>query len=219
MHLKKSESDSLQYEAMKTQELSPEKSPLNQLALKLTALNPTNNTKTNQFQVSTAYQPPIRVNQIIKLTKNCYLKHWDTETKSQNKLDCYQALKRDYTLAEYRSTVRDTKQRQILTKYRLSDHSLAIEKGRHRQTWLPKEERLCGHCETGEVETEMHFLTHCEKYKNTRDIFFPKFCDLVPEFPKMCDTQKLSILLGEDKHTARLAGQYVETCHSLRDKP
>ncbi|MGH0192693.1 UNVERIFIED_CONTAM: hypothetical protein FKN15_021413 [Acipenser sinensis] len=148
-------------------------------------LNPTNNTKTNQLQVSTAYQPPIRVNQIIKLTRNCYLKHWDTKTKSQNKLDCYRALKRDYTLAEYLSTVRDTKQRQILTKYRLSDHSLAIEKGRHRQTWLPKEERLCGHCETGEVETEMHFLLQCNKYSEKRQTYFRKFANSLPNFQNM----------------------------------
>ena len=31
-------------------------------------------------------------------------------------------------------SVRDTKQRQILTKYRLSDHQLAIETGRHKKT-------------------------------------------------------------------------------------
>ena len=27
--------------------------------------------------------------------------------------------------------------------YRLSDHSLAIETGRHKKTWLPKEEAVC----------------------------------------------------------------------------
>jgi hypothetical protein len=50
-----------------------------------------------------------------------------------------------------------------MTKYRLK-HSLAIEKGRHRKTWLPVEERLCNHCTTAEPETELPFLTKCKKY-------------------------------------------------------
>ena len=28
----------------------------------------------------------------------------------------------------------------------------------HKQTWLPREERLCSHCDT-EIQTELHFLT------------------------------------------------------------
>jgi hypothetical protein len=46
-------------------------------------------------------------------------------------------------------------------KYRLSEHSLAIEKSRRRQTWLSREDRLCAHCPQNEVETELHFLTSC----------------------------------------------------------
>lgn len=29
---------------------------------------------------------------------------------------------------------------------RLSEHNLAVERGHHRQTWLPWEKRLCTHC-------------------------------------------------------------------------
>ena len=138
--------------AFQTQELSPEKYPLSQLVLKLSrlTLTPTN---TNQLQISTASQLPIRVNQIIKHIKNSYLDHWDKETQSQNKLNCYRALNREYTEAEYLFSVRDTKQRRILTKYRLSDHTLAIERGRYKKSWLAKEEGICGPCKTGEVET------------------------------------------------------------------
>ena len=45
------------------------------------------------------------------------------------------------------------------TKYRLSEHSLDIEKARHRKTWLRVEERLWNHFTTGEPESELHFLT------------------------------------------------------------
>ena len=42
-----------------------------------------------------------------------------------------------------------------LTRYILSEHSLAIEKGHHRQTWLPREDRLCSHCTHNQRETEL----------------------------------------------------------------
>jgi hypothetical protein len=67
------------------------------------------------------------------------------------------ALNREYTVAEYLTTVTDSNLRTSLTMYRLSEHSLAIEKGCRRQTWLSKD-RLCAHCPQNEVETELHFL-------------------------------------------------------------
>ena len=70
---------------------------------------------------------------------------------------------------EYLTTVSDTKLRKALTMYRLSEHSLAIEKGRRRQTWLSREDRLCAHCPQNEVETEIHFLTSCPMYDHIRD--------------------------------------------------
>ncbi len=56
---------------------------------------------------------------------------------------CILHLKRDYKPAEYLSCVKDHKLRKTLTKYRLSDHCLAIERGRHRQRWQPQEQTLC----------------------------------------------------------------------------
>ena len=41
------------------------------------------------------------------------------------------ALNREYTMEEYLTTVTDTNLRNALTMYRLSEHSLAIEKDRH----------------------------------------------------------------------------------------
>ena len=50
------------------------------------------------------------------------------------------ALNREYTEAEYMTTVTDPTLRKALTMYRLNEHSLAIEKGHLRQTWLTREE-------------------------------------------------------------------------------
>ena len=170
-HLKASPPETLHYKALSTQELNPEKSPLCQLVLRLTAPP---QTYSDQSLPNTDLKTPIRVNQIMTKCKETYLEHWTDKTKSQSRLDCYLALKTKYTFAKYLSTVRDRNQRQILTKYRLSDHKLAIEKGRLKKTWKPKENRLCDHCSADEVETEMHFLLHCEQSHEIRNHYFSK---------------------------------------------
>ena len=171
MHLKPSPRTSLQFQALRSQELNPEKSPLCQLVQRLTT-SPTPNNPNSL--TSPASQTPIRVNQIIQQRWNTYLEPWRTQTQSQTKLNCFLDLKQEYRLAGYLLTVRDMKQRRILTKYRLSDHSLALETGRLRQSWLPREDRVCGHCRTGEVETEVHFLLNCPRYEPIRTQYFNK---------------------------------------------
>ncbi len=184
-----------------------------QLVLRLTNLT----NSTNQSQTSTASQPNIKINQIIKQSKNTYLEHWDQETKTQSKLQLYRTIKSNYELEDYLQSVRDTKQRRILTKYRLSEHRLAIETGRHRKSWLPREQRVCVHCETGEIETETHFLLHCHKYISIRNLYFNKLTNLIKNFTVISETEQIKILLGEGQ-TAALAARYVCMCHSLRDR-
>ena len=55
-------------------------------------------------------------------------------------------------MADYLTTVTDRTLRKTLTRYRLSEHSLVIETGRHRQTWLPREDSLA-------IETGRHRQT------------------------------------------------------------
>ena len=212
-HLKSSPPDTLHSKAIQTQELSPEKSPLCQLVLRLTGPSQTHS---DQAHTSPASQTPIRVNPIIRQCKETYLEHWKEETKSQSRLECYLALNRDYQLAEYLSTVRDRKQRQILTRYRLSDHQLAIETGRYKKSWQPKENRTCGQCLTGEVETERHFLLQCKTFEETRNIYFNKFTSVIPGFKELNELSKLKLVLGE-RDRAYLSAQYVSACHNLRD--
>ena len=139
------------------------------------------------------------------------------EQPNQSKLECYLKLKRNYELAEYRYTVKDTKQRQIFTKYRLSDHSLAIETGRYNKSWLPRDQRICGHCMTAEVETEMHFLHHCNKFKKERTKFFKKLSTIISDFDSLNSSDKMSITLGEGQ-TAPLAAQFIKACQDAKDR-
>ena len=56
----------------------------------------------------------------------------------------------------------------FFTKFRISDHSLEIEKGRYNKTAC--EERLCKNC--GVIEDEAHFILKCKVNQNLRESLF-----------------------------------------------
>ena len=92
IHLKNSDPNSYQFKALQCQEMSKEKSPLPQLVLTLCSIP---NSVLPQDQ---SEDKPIRVNQIIKHQKQTYITNWNTQTKTQSKMQCYLALKREYRL-------------------------------------------------------------------------------------------------------------------------
>ncbi len=96
-------------------------------------------------------------------------------------------IKSDYKLAPYLSIIKDHRQRKLLTKYSLSEHSLCVETGRHKQSWRARELRLCSHC----TDDELHFLTECSKYKHIRDAYFKQIALVSPEFQQTSNTEKL----------------------------
>ena len=132
LHLKQSDPHSFQHKALQSQEMN--RSPLTQLVLRLCpqAGSPSAQPQDQSENIS------IRLNQIIKHQKQTYLTHWNTKTHTQSKMQCYLALNRQYSVAPYLTTVTDVRHRVMLTKYRLSAHSLAIETGRHKRSCCPK---------------------------------------------------------------------------------
>ncbi len=119
--------------------------------------------------------------------------------------------------SQYLTQIKHPQKRQTLTKYGLSDHKLAIETGRYKREWLERAKRICVHCETGEVETETHFLINCPKYKEIREELFPKFKEKIPDLLTLQQDKIIQIFLGEDSSTVALAGEYVCAGHNLRN--
>ncbi len=195
-HLRCSDPSSYQTEALQWQEQNLQKSALLQLVL---TLHP------NQHNT-------IRPNHITQLQKHNYITYWKDATTIQKKMELYLHLKRDYKPAEYLSCIKDHKLRKTLTKYRLSDHCLAIERGRHR----PQEQRLCSLCSQKELETEEHFLLHCDYYHNIRAAYFHKLQQIKLNFMALPNAEKLSHILGENSKMITTAARYVSACHKLR---
>ena len=76
------------------------------------------------------------------------------------KLRTYGLLKKEIGMERYLTTIKNPIIRETMTKFRLSNHRLQIELGRHQNT--PKEQRFCKFC-PNLVESEVHFLINCSR--------------------------------------------------------
>ena len=88
---------------------------------------------------------------MIHFYQNIFLTKFSTIDNS-SKLILYKDLKRDLSMENY-LLYEKFENRRFITKLRISDHNLPIEKGRHLQ--IAREKRLCQVC--NQIEDEQLF--------------------------------------------------------------
>ena len=116
-------------------------------------------------------------------------------TIKSNKLRSFALFKTEPGREDYLREIRNVKIRTQLTKFRLSDHHLMIEKGRHKG--LDKTVRFCPFC-VDKVEDEIHFLIKCPLYGHLRarvlDLLFANYINVeaIPEKDLFCYLMSLS---------------------------
>lgn len=106
---------------------------------------------------------------VHKYLCNIYQEDWKTNILKQPKMRTYALFKFNFELESYLVNIRDFKLRRVLTRFRLSNHDLEIEVGRHKG--LPVEERYCRRCTEGAIESEIHFVCECPAYFDLRNDF------------------------------------------------
>jgi hypothetical protein len=103
-----------------------------------------------------------------------YVNYWLKIITNENcKLRTYSKFKNSYNLEPY-LTQMDSKNRKILTRFRISNHNLAIEKGRYTIPKTPLNKKKCKNCNNKSIEDEEHFLLICPKYDLIRNTFLNK---------------------------------------------
>ena len=83
-----------------------------------------------------------------------------------------------------------------MTKLRISDHKLMVEKGRHFNPIIPRENRKCHMCTT-EVENEVHFLTDCKMY-GSQSNFWNQVTTKFPQTANLRKEDKLTFILTQE---------------------
>ena len=92
--------------------------------------------------------------------------------------------------------VTNVEKRIYLSKFRLSNHDLVIEKGRHLglEVYL----RNCPLCPEIVVEDESHFLLECQTFTFLREEMFFHAENIFPGFENFPKKQRLNLLLTDE---------------------
>ncbi len=110
-------------------------------------------------------------NEINKICQHYYDRCWQVGIAESPKAILYKEFKTIVNLEKYLTNVKNRKHKIALTRFRVSNHDLLIEKGRHFRPKIERNERKCFICKDL-IEDESHFITKCPLYKNERILLF-----------------------------------------------
>ena len=133
--------------------------------------------------------------EIRKVTEEVFRNQWKQKLEASTKADTYRTFKMDMRFENYLSHPK-RKERVAMTKLRISDHKLMVEKGRHAHPIIPREDRKCHMCTT-EVENEVHFLTDCKIYGSQND-FWNQVTTKFPQTLNLNKEDKLVFILTQE---------------------
>ena len=108
-----------------------------------------------------------------------------------SKLFLFSQVKPDCSFEKYLSVLTCFKNRQLMSKFRTSDHPLFIETGRYKN--IPRDQRVCSTCKI--VEDEYHFFLHCKANEQNRKDFIKIIKTHHPQYDHMSEKEKIQIIL------------------------
>ena len=125
--------------------------------------------------------------------------------RESSKLRTYSLLKTQIGYETYLSQVQNIEHRTALTKFRLSNHCLNIETGRHKR--INKNNRFCPFC-PNYIEDEKHSLLQCQTYATPRRELINWIKTQTNNFTHLDYHRKFISLLTNINHTPETA-QYI----------
>ena len=125
--------------------------------------------------------------------------------RDSSKLRTYSKVKTNIGIEKYLLSNLEIEERTIITKLRLSNHDLMIEKGRHQN--IHKTRRFCPFC-PNQIETEEHFVLQCHQYAIFRNNLYVQIANLLPLFLTLEENEKFLCLLKNEK-LINLLGAYL----------
>lgn len=137
--------------------------------------------------------------------------------KGGNKLRTYKLFKNSFKIESYLKIIGCPKTRSVLTRFRISNHNLSIETGRHKNT--PINARICLQCNNAEVEDEKHFMIDCMEYNIYRRKLFSEIQILSNKFTNMNTIEKFTFLMrSENPKIILLVANYIKLSFEHRNK-
>ena len=121
--------------------------------------------------------------------------------QENSKLQLFKKIKKSYNFEPYLLS-QNFEYRQLISKFRISDHCLLIETGRYRK--IPRDLRLCTHCDV--LDDEFHFFFKCKINEQLRNEFLNE-----NKYNNLNDIDKLKHILNpETKQDTCKLGSFLK---------
>ena len=127
-----------------------------------------------------------------------------------NKLRTYCKFKEEFIYESYLDCIMDRKKRVAVTRFRISNHQLNIERGRYCRPVLPVEMRICQFCSENKVEDEKHVLVDCERYDKIRSD--TEFCELLCKY----DNDTFEIFKTQNESEINVIAKFIYNMNEVR---
>ena len=167
--------------------------------------------------------PPLdtfQTSSIGEFTKDLLCHLQDTLIKNLNrykKLELYASLKKNFGREKYLDLLKDVYTRRVITKFRLSDHNLDIEKGRHRG--VDRKNRFCSLCNSQqEIGDEYHVLFLCKNQNivELRTNFLSNIATVCSQFLSLSTLSQFQyIMLASDTNICRFTSTFIRKVHEF----
>ena len=151
--------------------------------------------------------------QVFNRERDMFQEAVTNEIQNSSKLKTLSTLKDNFACEDYLLSVPNIANRTALTKFRLSNHNLMIEKGRYENMLLC--DRSCPFC-PDQVESEFHFLIKCPVYTELRRKLLDDVRTVVLGFYYPQDEHFLFWFLLKNPLIANTTGNFIRLSMELR---
>ena len=154
--------------------------------------------------------------EIAKICSDSYGRLWWDLINESPKAISFVKFKRTIIYEKYLDKIINPKYKTALSRFRMSNHNLLIEKGRYVRPRLDRNERKCFNCKD-EIEDEYHFIIKCPLYTNERRDLIGLSENMYKNFNSLSDEQKfVFILSNENENILETLARFI--FHSLKNR-
>ena len=148
--------------------------------------------------------------QIKQYLKTIYEQHWHMNIQQESKMRTYIKFKYKFQYESYLDILK-SQHRKSFTRFRVSAHNLAIERGRYSRPPLTYELRVCPSCPLS-VQDETHFLFNCSQYDTLRNTLFNNITQHCSNFNSLTQEEKLFFLMNTEGNILKEVCTFIHSC-------
>ena len=105
----------------------------------------------------------------------------------------YKTIKGSFRQEPFITKILNRYQRSWLSQFRISAHSLRVERGHYTVPLTPLSQWICVYCDSGECDTERHAIMLCRTFNLKRQRFLWRVAAIVPNFMSMTSEQYIKL--------------------------